>query len=75
MIVEVQGKGLWTRVQIPSTPLDHEVTSPLQGCYYNVFKNVFVVIADFDVIEDNITDKDAEKVITFADIRQWVNDV
>ena len=34
-------------------PLEHEAANPLRGNYYCVYKNVFAMIFDFDVVEGN----------------------
>ena len=73
MIVEVQGMNFWTRVRLPSNPLDHEAANPLRGNYYSVCENVFALIVDLNVFEKNIDDK-SEAVTTHSDIRKWVSD-
>ena len=35
--------GLRTRVRLPSGPLDREVTNPLKGAEFTVYKNVFAL--------------------------------
>lgn len=42
MIVEEQGIGFWTRVQIPSTPLKHDNTNSLYDIV--VYKNMFCLV-------------------------------
>ena len=65
--------NFWTRVRLPPNPLEHEAANPLRGNYYCVYKNVFAMILDFDVVEGNSLHR---KVITttHSDIRKWVSD-
>ena len=51
----------------------HEAANPLQGNYYCVYKNVFAMIVDFDVVEGNAPSQN-HIVTTHSDIRKWVSD-
>ena len=73
MIVEGQRTDFWTRVRLPSSPLEHEAANPLRGNYYCVYKNVFAMILDFDVVEGNSLYRKAITT-THSDIRKWVCD-
>ena len=47
MIVEVQGMGFWTRVRLPSTPLDGVQEAPqLKKCKICLYENVFGITVD-----------------------------
>ena len=67
MIVEGRGIGFWTRVRFPPGPLVQVAANPLQGNYYCVYKNVFAVIVDFDVLEKSFDDK-SNAITTHSDI-------
>ena len=63
--------GFWTRVRLPSTPLNRARTNPVQSASIGVFRNVCGIILDVnfdDVGDDNV---DMNK-LSFGNIRKWV---
>ena len=46
MIVEGQGMGFWTRVRLPSGPLQHERSNTVQIRSIAVLKNEFGIMLD-----------------------------
>ena len=74
MIVEGQGIGFWTRVRLPSTPLDGVLEEPrLKRCKLSLYENVFGITF---YINEYDTEKEAKKdtEFTFADIQKWIKD-
>ena len=69
MIVEGQGMGFWTRVRLPSGPLQHERSNTVQIRSIAVLKNEFGIMLD-------TSGYDAEAVVfngypfTYAGIRR-----
>ena len=66
--------GFWTRVRLPSTPLQREVTNPIRGASLHVFRNVCMHFLYVDW-ESMHKDADAEVRLSFGNIRKWVLDV
>ena len=65
--------GFWTRVRLPSSPLNRARTNPVQAAYIGVFRNVCGIILDvnFDDIGDDNVDMNK---LSFGNIRRWVAD-
>ncbi len=70
MIVEVQGMGFWTRVRLPSTPLDAVETNCRPTAQIAVFRNVFSVIVPIKT--KDVPQKPAK--LTFALLQKWIED-
>ena len=73
MIVEVQGMGFWTRVRLPSTPLQSKRSNTVQKRNIAVFKNEFGIILDTTGYGDKEVDPN-DYPLTHAGIRQRVED-
>ena len=65
--------GFWTRVRLPSTPLNRARTNPVQSASIGVFRNVCGIILDvnFDDVEDDNVDMNK---LSFGNVRRWVFD-
>ncbi|MBQ7776086.1 MAG: hypothetical protein IJ379_09210 [Lachnospiraceae bacterium] len=62
--------GFWTRVRLPSTPLDAEETNCRSTAQIAVFRNVFSI-----VISTNIKDIPRKPAkLTFGLIQKWIED-
>ncbi len=70
MIVEVQGMGFWTRVRLPSTPLDAAQTNCRPTAQIAVFRNVFSVIVLTKT--KDVPQKPAK--LTFGLLQKWIED-
>ena len=69
MIVEGQGMGFWTRVRLPSGPLDTEETNPCPISKIAVCRNVVCFVLSLKV---NDVPKRATTRLTFQDVQDWV---
>ena len=65
--------GFWTRVRLPSTPLQREVTNPVKRASLHVFRNVCLHILNVDWESMN-KEMCVEEKATFGNIRRWVAD-
>lgn len=70
MIVEGQGMGFWTRVRLPSTPLDAVETNCRPTAQIAVFRNVFSVIVSTKT--KDVPQKLAR--LTFGLLQKWIED-
>ena len=70
MIVEGQGMGFWTRVRLPSSPLEAEETNPRSTARIAVFRNVFSIIVSTK--SRDVPQKTAK--LTFALLQKWIED-
>ena len=70
MIVEGQGIGFWTRVRLPSTPLDAVETNCRPTAQIAVFRNVFSVIVPTKT--KDVPQKPAK--LTFGLLQKWIED-
>jgi len=69
MIVEEQGIGFWTRVRLPSAPLEAEQTNRYPNFVLAVLKFTFCMIFEAKILEMF----DVERLdITFSTIRAWI---
>lgn len=65
----------WTRVRLPSTPLQHEVTNPVKGSpLFYVFRNVCMHIlqVNWELMNNNVDV--GENKVSFGNIRRWILD-
>ena len=69
MIVEVQGIGFWTRVRLPSTPLNHKYQNPGSNVKFSVYKNVFGIIYELGDTDDH-----KMYAMTFGGIHNYILD-
>ena len=64
--------GFWTRVRLPSTPLQRTEANPIQGAQLGVFRNVCGIIFDVKFQKD-VEDVNSDNVqASFGNIRKWV---
>ena len=65
--------GFWTRVRLPSGPLQREVTNPVKRASLHVFRNVcaHVLYVDWESMNKEMC---VEEKATFGNIRRWVAD-
>ena len=68
MIVEGQGIGFWTRVRLPSSPLEAAETNCRPTAQIAVFRNVFSVIVSTK--SKDIPQKPAK--LSFSLIQEWI---
>ena len=74
MIVEGQGISLWTRVRLPSTPLDGVQEEPqLKKCKVGLYENVFGITFYLNE-HDTVTQAKNDYQYTFTGIQKWIND-
>jgi len=70
MIVEVQGMGFWTRVRLPSTPLEAVETNCRLNTKIGVFRNVCSIIVPRNAMD---IPQETPK-LTFALVQKWIED-
>ena len=70
MIVEGQGMGFWTRVRLPSGPLNAVETNCRSYAQIAVFRNVFSIIVPTK--SKDVPQKPAR--LTFGLLQKWIED-
>ena len=64
--------GFWTRVRLPSTPLNRARTNPVQSAEIGVYRNVCGIILNVKFEKDDEDVNAEDYALSFGNIRRWI---